>query len=72
MKLLSILKFAKNAGRTALAVGVAGTTAAWGAGDYIELISNLIALAGAVSEAVVRIIVARAKARGTLPVDAVI
>jgi hypothetical protein len=72
MKLLSILKFAQNAGRTALAVGGVGSAVTWGAGDVIEIVANLTALVGAVSEAVVRIIVAKAKASGKLPIDAVL
>lgn len=70
MNLLKVLHFVKNAGRTALAVGTVGTAATWGAGDMIELVANLTALVGAVSEAVVRIILAHAKATGKLPLDA--
>ncbi len=70
MKLLSILKFAKNAGRTALAVGGVGTVATWGADDLISLIANITALVGAVSEGVVMVIVANAKANGRIPLDA--
>jgi len=70
MKLLSILRFAKNAGRTALAVGSVGTVATWGADDLISLVANLTALVGAVSEGVVQIIIANAKANGRIPLDA--
>jgi hypothetical protein len=70
MKLLSILRFAKNAGRTALAVVSVGTVATWGADDVISLVANLTALVGAVSEGVVQIIIANAKANGRIPLDA--
>jgi hypothetical protein len=70
VKLLSILKFAKNAGRTALAVGGVGTVATWGAHDIISLVANVTALVGAVSEGVVMVIIANAKANGRIPLDA--
>jgi hypothetical protein len=72
MNLVKLLGLAKNAGRVALAVGGAGSVATWGAGDLIELVANLTALVGAISEAVVRIIAAKAKASGKIPLDAVI
>lgn len=75
MNLVKLLGFAKNAGRLAMAGGVAGTVGsvnAFGIDDVITLITALTALAGALSEGVVRIIVAKGKASGKIPLDAVI
>jgi hypothetical protein len=70
MNLISVLKFAKNAGRTALAVGGVGTVTTWGADDVISLVAQLTALVGAISEGVIQIIIAKAKASGRIPLDA--
>ena len=72
MKLLGLLKFAKNAGRVAMAAGGVGSAATWGTGDVLEIIANLTALVGAISEAAVRIITVWAKANGKIPADAVL
>jgi hypothetical protein len=62
MKLLRVLKFAKNAGRIAMGGGAVTAGLTINIDEVISLIGALTALAGAVTEGLVRVIEAWAKA----------
>lgn len=75
MNLVKLLGLAKNAGRVALYGGLAGTAGSWvafGVEDVISLITATTTLIGLIGEVAVKIITAKAKASGKIPLDAVI